>query len=191
MKGWDGLVLSVNVPYPASLVVDGSRKMGLVFRLLWLSKVSVHSALFRFSPSLPSLTSPPSLPARMIWQRCARQTRSLWLDLQQLKGLGVGAAMKLTRVAMQRMLEFANNWEYYLTREVVEPQWRAMEAGMREARGVGDMRDRWGEFLDGVLKECLLTNRELLRSLLGVVRTCLLFSGTVDSLFSATKLKER
>ena len=94
-------------------------------------------------------------------------------------------------MAIQRMLEFANNWEYYLTREVVEPQWRVMEAGMRSARGVGDMRDRWGEFLDGVLKECLLTNRSLLRSLLGVVRTCLLFSGTVEHLFASTRLRER
>ena len=54
LKGWDGLVLAVDVPYPANLVVDGSRKLGLIFRLLWLSK------------------------------RCARETRGLWLDLQQV-----------------------------------------------------------------------------------------------------------
>ena len=60
--------------------------------------------------------------------------------------------------------------------QVVEPRWHELEAALRAARDVDAVLRAHAAFQDSVLKECLLTNPQLLKPLTKLMHTCLLFA---------------
>ena len=85
------------------------------------------------------------------------------------------------------------NFIYYMMFEVIEPNWLSMETAIRKqhtggTQTVDDIVQVHNEFLDLVLAECLLTNRDLIRTLTKLMSTCLLFSDQLKRFMEKTKI---
>ena len=98
---------------------------------------------------------------------------------------------------------------YYMVFEVIEPNFLRMESQIlgRKMKGeerynftannnsndnqtVDDILRIHNDFIQNTLKECLLTNRDLIRTLTKLMTTCLLFSDQMKLFMEATKIDE-
>lgn len=66
-------------------------------------------------------------------------------------------------ILRHRMFHFVHNLYYYMAIEVVQPKWHEMIDELKKAATVDEVVKIHGEFLDGCLRECLLTNHELIK----------------------------
>jgi gamma-tubulin complex component 2 len=155
------------IPFPTSLIVSqrALSSYQLLFRHLFFSK------------------------------HVERRLVGIWLDHQMMKQFqSLRRAMGPTYCLRQRMLHFMQNFIYYMMFEVIEPNWLEMETSIRKGQSEGspqtvdDVIRVHNKFLDVALAECLLTNRELVRTLTKLMRTCLLFSDQLKRFMEATKI---
>jgi len=80
---------------------------------------------------------------------------------------------------------------YYVTFEVIRPQWENMEAALKKVKTVDDVLSIHGDFLDTTLKETLLTNQDLLKILTKLMSTCLLFSEEMKNFNDSLELDKK
>ncbi|CAB1337938.1 unnamed protein product, partial [Coregonus sp. 'balchen'] len=71
----------------------------------------------------------------------------------------------------QRMLNFVQNIQYYMMFEVMEPTWHIMEKNLKSVSGI---------FLDNCLKDCMLTNPELLKIFSKLMSVCVMFTNCMQ-----------
>uniref|UniRef100_A0A672PWY8 Gamma-tubulin complex component n=1 Tax=Sinocyclocheilus grahami TaxID=75366 RepID=A0A672PWY8_SINGR len=76
----------------------------------------------------------------------------------------------------QRMLNFEQNIQYYMMFEVMEPTWHIMENNLKSASNIDDVLCYHTSFLDNCLKDCMLTNPELLRIFSKLMSVCVMFT---------------
>jgi gamma-tubulin complex component 2 len=140
-----------------------------------------------------------------------RRLVGTWLDHQMIKEYSsLRKDMGKTYCLRQRMLHFMQNFVYYMMFEVIEPNFLSMESQLlgRETKGDGkysfantkndtskqqtvdDVLRIHNDFVRRALKECLLTNWDLIRTLTKLMTTCLLFSDQMKLLMEATKIDE-
>jgi gamma-tubulin complex component 2 len=151
--GFTSLQLDYSVPFPVSLVI--SRKT------VWR-----YQALFRYLLSLRYLEQ--QLVAS--WQTHTRATS--WTHKSSMSGVEMWKRRAWTLRA--RMLVFVQQLLYFCTAEVIEPNWQALMARLSTkedskdgtasvSRTVDELMQDHVDFLDTCLKECMLTNSNLLR----------------------------
>jgi gamma-tubulin complex component 2 len=151
--GFTSLQLDYSVPFPVSLVI--SRKT------VWR-----YQALFRYLLSLRYLEQ--QLVAS--WQTYNRATS--WTHKSSMSGVEMWKRRAWTLRA--RMLVFVQQLLYFCTAEVIEPNWQALMARLSTkedskdgtasvTRTVDELMQDHVDFLDTCLKECMLTNSNLLR----------------------------
>jgi gamma-tubulin complex component 2 len=151
--GFTSLQLDYSVPFPVSLVI--SRKT------VWR-----YQALFRYLLSLRYLEQ--QLVAS--WQTHTRATS--WTHKSSMSGVEMWKRRAWTLRA--RMLVFVQQLLYFCTAEVIEPNWQALMARLSTkedikngtasvTRTVDELMQDHVDFLDTCLKECMLTNSNLLR----------------------------
>jgi gamma-tubulin complex component 2 len=151
--GFTSLQLDYSVPFPVSLVI--SRKT------VWR-----YQALFRYLLSLRYLEQ----QLVVSWQTHNRATS--WTHKSSMSGVEMWKRRAWTLRA--RMLVFVQQLLYFCTAEVIEPNWQALMARLhtREdnkdstasvTRTVDELMQDHVDFLDTCLKECMLTNSNLLR----------------------------
>ncbi|XP_057682566.1 gamma-tubulin complex component 2 isoform X2 [Corythoichthys intestinalis] len=80
----------------------------------------------------------------------------------------------------QRMLNFVQNIQYYMMFEVIEPTWHLMENNLKTASNIDDVLWHHTGFLDNCLKDCMLTNPELLRIFSKLMSLCVMFTGRMQ-----------
>ncbi|GAX21139.1 hypothetical protein FisN_1Lh184 [Fistulifera solaris] len=125
-----------------------------------------------------------------------RRLVGIWQDHQDMKELqSLRKALGPTFLLRQRMVHFVQNLIYYLMHEVLEPQWLEMEAFIFDYDGkkdetIDDIVNVHMRFLNQALEACLLTNRNLVRSLTKLMKTCLLFSDQMKLFMKATKISD-
>uniref|UniRef100_A0A8C6TN07 Gamma-tubulin complex component n=1 Tax=Neogobius melanostomus TaxID=47308 RepID=A0A8C6TN07_9GOBI len=90
----------------------------------------------------------------------------------------------------QRMLNFVQNIQYYMMFEVMEPTWHVMENNLKTASNIDDVLHHHTSFLDNCLKDCMLTNPELLRIFSKLMSVCVMFT-TCMQRFTQSKKMER
>lgn len=157
-----------SVPFPISLVLSESSisSYQLLFRLLFFAKY------------------------------VERRLLSVWKDHQAMKELqSVRGLFGPTFLLRQRMLHFTQNLIYYFMFEVIEPNWLKMEKGVRDPMpagrctvdGIVDVHDA---FLQSTLEACLLTNRELVRTMTKLMTTCLMFADQMKLFTEATRIHD-
>ena len=123
-----------------------------------------------------------------------RRLVDIWLDHQMMKQFqSLRRAMGPTYCLRQRMLHFMQNFIYYIMFEVIEPNWLTMENAIRKQQSEGtqtvdDIVKLHNQFLELALTECLLTHRDLIRTLTKLMSTCLLFSDQLKRFMEATKI---
>jgi len=138
----DALTLDYTVKFPLSLVI--SRKTILRYQLL-----------FRFLLHLKHVEQ--SLSSMWIEQKTVPWRRSLrhHPDFERWR----------LRVCLlrARMLAFVQQILSFSTFEVLEPNWRSLEAKLEKVKTVDQLLRDHVDFLDTCLKECMLTSSKLLK----------------------------
>ncbi|KAK3559233.1 hypothetical protein QTP86_008357 [Hemibagrus guttatus] len=80
----------------------------------------------------------------------------------------------------QRMLNFVQNIQYYMMFEVMEPTWHIMENNLKSASNIDDVLCHHTSFLDNCLKDCMLTNPELLRIFSKLMSVCVMYTNCMQ-----------
>jgi gamma-tubulin complex component 2 len=173
MKGIEAFVIDFpKIPFPISLVLSEQtmENYKLLFRHLFFAK------------------------------HVERRLIGVWRDHQALKGLhSLRGLLGPTFLLRQRMLHFLQNLIYYMTFEVIENNWTEMLSSIdstgdnpkspsHKEQTVDDILDIHNEFLRRTLEACLLTNRDVVRSLTKIMNTCLLFSDQMKRFMETTKI---
>lgn len=146
--GFSSLQLDYAVPFPVSLVV--SRKT------IWRYQV-----LFRYLLSLRHLESQLSTT----WQTHARSL--VWAHRSTTR-TQIETWKRRVWTLRARMLVFVQQLLYFCTAEVIEKNWQAFMARVRDSsaaktRTVDELINDHVDFLNSCLRECMLTNSKLLR----------------------------
>eukprot|EP01083_Nonionella_stella_P277825 944645_1 len=148
LTGIDAICFEYKVRWPLSLVI--SRKA-----------LTKYQFVFRHLFSL---------------KHVERQLCSAWIHHQTTKELDIGSAMSPSHCLRQRMLHFVQNLLFYLLVEAIEPSWHRFATNMRSATTVDEVIQFHDEFLGTCVRECLLTEQELLKTLSKILATCLHFA---------------
>ncbi|KAK1164516.1 gamma-tubulin complex component 2-like [Acipenser oxyrinchus oxyrinchus] len=88
----------------------------------------------------------------------------------------------------QRMLNFVQNIQYYMMFEVMEPTWHIMENNLKSASNIDDVLCHHTSFLDNCLKDCMLTNPELLKIFSKLMSVCVMFTNCMQRFTQSMKL---
>uniref|UniRef100_A0A8W4FHT6 Gamma-tubulin complex component n=1 Tax=Sus scrofa TaxID=9823 RepID=A0A8W4FHT6_PIG len=88
----------------------------------------------------------------------------------------------------QRMLNFVQNIQSYMMFEVMEPTWHVLEQNLRSASNIDDVLGHHASFLDNCLKDCMLTNPELLRVFSKLMSVCVMFTNCLQRFTQSMKL---
>ncbi|XP_054613807.1 gamma-tubulin complex component 2 [Dunckerocampus dactyliophorus] len=89
----------------------------------------------------------------------------------------------------QRMLNFVQNIQYYMMFEVMEPTWHLMENNLKTASNIDDVLCHHTSFLDNCLKDCMLTNPELLRIFSKLMAVCVMFTNCMQRFTQSLRLE--
>lgn len=151
LRGYQAIVLSVEVPWPVSLVIsaDALVKYRLLFRHLFLCK------------------------------HVERKLSAAWTSLQGCKELRLRRELAQAHALRARMQHFVRNLVYYMTIEAIEPRWAEMQRELATCETVDELSAAHERFLDTSLKECLLTSLEVFKPLDRLVALCGLFADRV------------
>lgn len=79
------------------------------------------------------------------------------------------------------MLHFQQNFVYYMMFEVISPRWHEFQRHLASAETVDDILSLHRDFLDICLKECLLTDPDLLRVLTKLMTVCTTFANSIEA----------
>ncbi|KAA0155830.1 hypothetical protein FNF28_06690 [Cafeteria roenbergensis] len=151
LRGYQAIALSVEVPWPVSLVIspDSLIKYRLLFRHLFLCK------------------------------HVERKLSAAWTSLQGCKELRLRRELAQAHALRARMQHFVRNLVYYMTIEAMEPRWAEMQRDLAACETVDALSAAHERFLDTSLKECLLTSLEVFKPLDRLVALCGLFADRV------------
>ena len=126
-----------------------------------------------------------------------RRLVSVWRDHLTLKELpSLRGSMGRTFLLRQRMLHCLQHLIYYMMFEVIEPNWTELEKKIKgtssdsKEQTVDDILMFHGQFLERTLEACLITSRELLSSLMRLMRTCLLFADQMKLFMKSIGINE-
>ncbi|MCJ1398798.1 hypothetical protein MMC11_001999 [Xylographa trunciseda] len=179
MTGFEALEFKYSVPFPLSLVIS--------------SKTVVrYQILFRYLLSMRHLeglliSSWEDHNKIMTWtHKSGNQKLEMW--------------KRRTWTLRARMLNFVQQFTYYCTSEVIEPNWQILMAKVngnkndsngaqtgeqKVNRTVDELMEDHVDFLDTCLKECMLMNSKLLRIHAKLMSCCTFFAINTSS-FSRT-----
>lgn len=74
------------------------------------------------------------------------------------------------------MLNFVQNLMYYMMFEVLEPNWLVLEGKLLSAATIDNVLADHNDFLDKCLRDCMLSNREILMIVSRLLAVCSSFS---------------
>ncbi|KAI8337389.1 gamma-tubulin complex component protein [Choanephora cucurbitarum] len=141
LSGYEALTLDYTVTFPLSLVI--SRKALTKYQLLFR-----HILNLKHAEDL--LCGVWMNQKDQLWRK-----RSEHNDIEQWK-------FRIYSLR-HRMLMFVQQFTYYVTNEVLEPNWGRLEENLARITTVDQVLQYHSDFLDTCLKECMLTNSKLLR----------------------------
>ncbi|XP_052516601.1 gamma-tubulin complex component 2 isoform X3 [Budorcas taxicolor] len=119
-----------------------------------------------------------------------RQLCSVWISSKAAKQCSLHSAKWFAGAftLRQRMLNFVQNIQYYMMFEVMEPTWHILEKNLRAASNIDDVLGHHTSFLDSCLKDCMLTNPELLRVFSKLMSVCVMFTNCMQRFTQSMKL---
>eukprot|EP00536_Pseudo-nitzschia_multiseries_P002307 jgi/Psemu1/183312/e_gw1.30.220.1 len=129
-----------------------------------------------------------------------RRLVGVWRDHQALKKLdAVRSLLGPTFLLRQRMLHFVQNLMNYMTFEVVESNWLEMLSSIavsedpmpgNKQQTVEDLLKIHDGFLQKTIDACLLRNPALIKILIKLLNTCLLFTDQMKRFMDTTKIHD-
>ncbi|XP_052809795.1 gamma-tubulin complex component 2-like isoform X2 [Mya arenaria] len=120
-----------------------------------------------------------------------RQLCSVWVGNKTAKMYSIQSARWYSAAfaLRQRMLNFVQNFEYYMMFEVVEPSWHIFQTNMQNVSNVDDVLAYHSDFLSDCLKDCMLTNPQLLKIVHKLMMVCVTFSNFIQRLGHTTEVQ--
>ncbi|GAA5803659.1 hypothetical protein HPULCUR_009142 [Helicostylum pulchrum] len=159
LSGFEALILDYTVTFPLSLII--SRKALTKYQLLFrhiLNMKHVEDLLCN---------------AWMEQKNAIWKTRSRNPEIERWK-------FKIFSLR-NRMLTFVQQFAYYVTNEVLEPNYRKLETNLTSISTVDQVLQLHSDFLDTCLTECMLTNSKLLRIFNKLIGSCLQFAAQAEN----------
>ncbi|KAI9245069.1 Spc98 family-domain-containing protein [Sporodiniella umbellata] len=154
LSGYDALIIDYTVTFPLSLVI--SRKALTKYQLLFRHILNMkHVEDLLCGAWIDQKTT--------LWKAGSDRT-----EVEQWK-------FRIFSLR-NRMLIFVKQLTYYVTNEVLEPNWRRLESNLMKVSTVDEVLQYHSDFLDSCLKECMLTNSKLLRIFNKLVGSCVAFT---------------
>ncbi|CEP11290.1 hypothetical protein [Parasitella parasitica] len=154
LSGYEALILDYTVTFPLSLVI--SRKA-----------LTKYQLLFRHILNMKHVED-------LLCSAWLDQKNTLW----KRKSTDANIEHWKFRIfsLRNRMLTFIQQFAYYVTNEVLEPNWRRLEANLKNITTVDQVLQYHSDFLDTCLKECMLTHSKLLRIFNKLIGSCMSFT---------------
>jgi len=119
-----------------------------------------------------------------------RQLCNLWTINKSAKQIGNQTSWFSTALDLrQRMIHFVQNLEYYMMFEVIEPNWQILAENLREVSNIDGVLEHHNDFLDRCLKDCMLTNPELLKVVSKLMMVCVTFSNCIQRYDASTAVQ--
>ncbi|TMW60195.1 hypothetical protein Poli38472_000237 [Pythium oligandrum] len=106
-----------------------------------------------------------------------------WLHHQSMKEFNLRAQLARSFCLRQRMLHFQQNLVYYMMVEVISPRWHSFHKKLTAVVTVDNILECHRAFLDLCLKECLLSDPELLRMIYKLMHCCSTMASQLESVF--------
>ncbi|KAK1333412.1 hypothetical protein QTO34_005795 [Cnephaeus nilssonii] len=121
-----------------------------------------------------------------------RQLCSVWISNKAAKQHALHSAKWFAGAftLRQRMLNFVQNIQYYMMFEVMEPTWHILEKNLKSASNIDDVLGHHTSFLDNCLKDCMLTNPELLKVFSKLMSVCVMFTNCMQRFTQSMKLDD-
>ncbi|XP_057335755.1 gamma-tubulin complex component 2-like isoform X2 [Microplitis mediator] len=106
----------------------------------------------------------------------------VWISNKIAKTFTHTAAMAYRQAfsLRHRMLDCIQHLEYYMMVEVIEPNWQTFISKMSKVTNVDDVLTVHQDLQDSYLKECMLTDPELLSSITGICNICKQFCNFIQ-----------
>eukprot|EP01147_Barroeca_monosierra_P002312 gene2312-5297_t len=147
LTGFDLFTLTYSVQWPISLILD-------------YHALRRYQFLFRFIFEIKDVEQ--QLVTSVIASAAVRRSRLPW--------------MQRAFALRQRMLTFVQTLEHYVVFVVVEPYWNAMKKSVHQVMAINELLASHNDFLDTLLRKCMLTNEKLLKTISGLLRLCKVFA---------------
>ncbi|KAK3585541.1 hypothetical protein CHS0354_022952 [Potamilus streckersoni] len=119
-----------------------------------------------------------------------RQLCSVWVGNKMAKTYSIQSTRWYSAAfaLRQRMLNFVQNFEYYMMFEVVEPYWHTFQAKMETVSNIDEVLSIHTNFLNDCLKDCMLMHPQLLKIVHKLMMVCVTFSNFIQRLSMSTQL---
>ncbi|XP_025774057.1 gamma-tubulin complex component 2 [Puma concolor] len=167
---------------PTELTLSGLEAFSFDYVVKWpLSLIINRKALTRYQ----------MLFRHMFYcKHVERQLCNVWIGNKAAKQCSLHSAKWFAGAftLRQRMLNFVQNIQYYMMFEVMEPTWHVLEKNLKSASNIDDVLGHHTSFLDNCLKDCMLTNPELLKVFSRLMSVCVMFTNCMQRFTQSMKL---
>ncbi|XP_074400609.1 gamma-tubulin complex component 2 [Zonotrichia albicollis] len=167
---------------PTELTLSGLEAFSFDYIVKWpLSLIINRKALTRYQ----------MLFRHMFYcKHVERQLCNVWISNKTAKQFSLHSAKWFAGAftLRQRMLNFVQNIQYYMMFEVMEPTWHILEKNLKLASNIDDVLSHHTSFLDNCLKDCMLTNPELLKIFSKLMSVCVMFTNCMQRFTQSMKL---
>lgn len=111
-----------------------------------------------------------------------RQLCNVWVSNKRAKQFTLNSSpwYAAAFALRQRMLHFVQTYEHYMMFEVLEPSWHVMEKSLKTVTNIDGVLEKHNDFLDRCLKDCMLTNIELLKVVSKLMLVCVTFTNCMQ-----------
>ena len=100
------------------------------------------------------------------------------------------SALQQTYALRHRMYQFIKNYMYYMQIEVLEPNLLKLKAQLRTVKTIDDVMVHHSNFLDECLKQCLLTDQNLFKTISSINMRTVFFSRVIIRFFNHVRDEE-
>ncbi|KAI9357947.1 Spc98 family-domain-containing protein [Zopfochytrium polystomum] len=195
LTGFDTVMLSCSVPFPASLILNKRThtKHQLLFRhLLHCKNIERLLALAWMGRTKEKFVHPSHRTRLRAGTRSGASfaaTTAARTDAKSNHSASSEERLFENRMAMlrSRHLHFIQQFLYFLTFEIIDPHWQVFEDKLAKAATVEDVLEFHNDFLDSCLKDCMLTNPKLLKTFGKITRMSLNFVAFADAYAKARR----
>jgi gamma-tubulin complex component 2 len=150
LRGYESIALTYRVEWPLSLIL--SRK-----------NIACYQMLFRHL---------------FYCKYVERQLACVWKEnkIAKLYALKAVTGYAEAFALRQKMLNFVQNLEYYMMVEVIEPSFHQFLAKVHSKAQVDEISREHTNFVEGCLRDCMMTHKLALQYMVRLLRLCMSFS---------------
>jgi len=118
------------------------------------------------------------------------QLENLWKIHQTTKDLSLRPYFMESYLLRNRMLHFCKNYLYYMMADVLEPKWHKFKAKLPSMKSLDEVLALHNEFLDECLKECLLSDPQILNILTKTFQSFSYYFSVIKHLMQCIQIEE-